>query len=115
PSLAMTLPVLSTTTISSDWLAATQRLSSPSITSPSAPLMLLTKMAGVPGVTPLTGICTIVSLPVLATNKMDCALLKPRPLAPNGGSPAVLSRGSCTHGVTSGVLLPDGPDFQIAP
>ena len=31
--------------------------------------MLLTKMAGVPGVPPLTGICTIVSLPVLAVSK----------------------------------------------
>src|SRR5262249_32656468 len=32
--------------------------------------MLLVKIAGVPGVPPLTGICTIVSLPVLATNRM---------------------------------------------
>src|SRR5260370_36090542 len=67
-------------------------LSCLSITRPSAPLMLLTNTAGVPGVPPGTGILTTVSLPVLATNSAEPPLLKARPLAPNGGVPGVVRR-----------------------
>ena len=49
--------------------------------------MLLTNTAAVPGLPAITGIFTIVSLPVLATNSALPALLKPSPLAPNGGTP----------------------------
>src|SRR2546426_72154 len=111
PSLAMTRPELSSTTISSDWFAATQRLSASSISKPSAPLMLLTKTSGVPGVPPgPNGIFTIVSLPVFATNNADAALLKARPLAPNGGAPLVSSNGAATPCVAPPPAGPGRPD-----
>src|SRR5512143_1593705 len=74
--------------------------------------MLLTKTAGVPGAPPLTAICTIVSLPVFATNKLSPALLNARPFAPNGGTPAVASSGSVTHATAA---PPPGPVFQTMP
>src|SRR5215470_8597229 len=114
PSLAIALPVGSTTTISSAWFAATQMLSSLSMMSPSAPLMLLTKTTGVPGVPPVTGILMIWSLPVLATNSAFPALLNWRPLAPNGGTPLVASNGCVTQAVaTCGQVEPVA--FQMMP
>ena len=110
----MTRPELSSTTISSDWFAATQKLSASSMSKPSAPLMLLTKTSGVPGVPPgPNGIFTMVSLPVLATNNAEAALLKARPLAPKGGTPLVASSGSATQSVAT--ALPAGPVRQILP
>jgi hypothetical protein len=66
----------------------------------------------VPGVPPLTGIFTTVSLPVLATNIVSWALLKAIPLAPNGGTPVVVSSGSLTHSTPA---PPAEPVFQIMP
>src|SRR3989442_5786400 len=78
-------------------------LSSSSMINPSAPLMLLTKTSGVPATSgePLTGILTTVSLPVLATNIAVRFLLNASPLAPNGGTPVVVSSGLDTHAVRS--------------
>ena len=74
--------------------------------------MLLTKTVAAPALPPVTGIFTIVSLPVLATNSALPALLKPSPLAPNGGTPAVVSSGSCFQTVAT---PPPGPVFQMMP
>ena len=112
PSLAITRPEGLTTTISSDWLAASQRLSCSSRMSPSQPLTLLTKTAGVPAAPSVTGTCTTESLPVLQTKSVSPALLKARPLAPNGGTPVVVSRGLCAHAVET---PPRSPVRQIAP
>src|SRR5271169_346782 len=67
-------------------------LSSLSSMSPSAPLMLFVNTTGVPGVppvvdvAPMTGILTIESIAVLATNIASPALLNSIPFAPNGGT-----------------------------
>src|SRR5262245_31526525 len=109
----MPLPLGLTTTISSSWLAATQMLSSPSMISPSAPLMLLTKVVAAPATPPLrTSILVTVSLPVLATKRAVPALLNCRPFAPNGGTPVVASLPSDDHGVAAPPLA---PVFQILP
>src|SRR3989442_1573377 len=81
PSFAIARPVGSTTTISSAWFAATQRLSCSSMIKPSAPLMLFTKTlmflasATGPDMLGMTGIFTTLSVPVLATKSTVVALL----------------------------------------
>ena len=81
---------------------------------PSAPLMLLTKATGAPATSgePLTGIFTTVSLPVLATKRAVWLRLKARPLAPNGGTPVVVSNRSVTHALAR---PPAGPVRQMMP
>src|SRR3989442_5404530 len=81
---------------------------------PSGPLMLLTKTTGVPASSgePLTGIFTTVSLPVFATKRAVWFLLKARPLAPNGGTPVVVSSGPVTQAVAT---PPPGPVRQMMP
>ncbi len=95
PSLAITRPCVgSSTIISLDWLQAIQRLSCSSIFTPSGPPPIrLTKTSGVPGssVEPVTGILTMVSFDVLATNKAVILLLNARPLAPMVGGIRVAS------------------------
>jgi len=60
PSLAITFPVLSMTTISSSWLEQIQMLSSRSIMIPSGALMPVTKIFAVPALpSGLTGIWMI--------------------------------------------------------
>jgi len=108
PSLAIAFPVLSTTTISSAWLAQTQMLSCSSITRPSAPLMELVNSSTV---WPSGEIFTMVSFPVFATNKKP-ALSNARPFAPKGGLPGVVSSGLEANFVAG---PPAGPVLQMIP
>ena len=62
--------------------------------------MLLVNTVASPATPATLAMRTTVSLPVLATNSALSSLLNSSPLAPNGGKPAVVSRGSL---------------FQIAP
>ena len=94
----MARPLWSTTTISSAWFAHTQMLSSSSMARPSAPLMLLVKTSAV---RVATGIFTIVSFPVLATNSTVWLRLNASPLAPKGGTPVVVSSGLCAQTVAA--------------
>src|SRR6185503_18245699 len=59
-----------------------------------------------------TGICTTVSLPVLQTNSVVPAPLKASPLAPNGGTPVVVSSASAFH---AAIVAPPGGVRQITP
>ena len=108
----MALPVLSVTTISSAWFAHTHTLSSSSIISPSAPLMLLVKTLASPATPPALAMRTTVSFPVLATKSADSSLLNCSPFAPKGGKPVVVRSGSRFHSVAA---PPSGPVFQITP
>src|SRR5262249_47587666 len=92
-------------------------LSSSSMIQPSAPLMLLTNTVAAPAtglldLPPVTASVTTVPLPVLAPNNAVLALLKPKPLAPNGGTPLVVSLASLFQSVAS---PPPGPVRQIVP
>src|ERR1700730_5960914 len=74
-----------------------------------------TKTSGVAGLggEPLTGIFTIVSCAVLATNNAVCLLLNQRPLAPMAGGGLVgLRSGLSTQAVAS---PPSLPTFQMIP
>ena len=110
PSLAIAFPVGSITTISSDWFAHTQMLPSSSMSSPSAPLMLLVRTVAV-STPPPGGIFTTVSSPVFATS-IAPALSKAMPFAPKGGLPVVVSRTLVAHFVAA---PPAGPVFQMIP
>src|SRR2546427_13179837 len=74
--------------------------------------MLLTNTAGLPALPLLTGIFTIVSLPVLATKRKVWALLNATPFAPKPGTPVVVRSGLDAHIVPA---PPPGPVFQMIP